>query len=437
MTFLLLYSTTIYAATGVDSVTVKIDSTTISPATSGGNTYWIDKGVNPTVEATAKQGYIIKSGIGSTGVVNAAKTVNISSALATDYAVKFSSDSDFTLSVSKPGWDGTLEYTLDNGLTWTTWKGSELSGTATQPIYIRGTGNSIITGNNRNGQYKWTFTGKHCTGNIETLLDYQTVAKGQHPVMGKYCYAAMFYDCTSLVTPPELPATTLKFSCYNYMFYGCTSLTVAPELPATTLVGWCYDNMFEGCTSLTTAPSLPATTLAESCYYEMFNGCTSLTTAPSLPATTLADWCYYGMFRGCTLLTTASSLPATTLTYNCYARMFNGCTSLTTAPSLPATTLAESCYYEMFNGCTSLTTAPKLPATTLAKSCYQFMFFECTSLKLSTTKTWTYRYEYRIPTTDTGTTATEALNLMFGLTGGTFKGTPEINTTYYIDHALV
>jgi hypothetical protein len=34
--------------------------------------------------------------------------------------------------------------------------------------------------------------------------------------------------------------------------------------------------MFNGCVSLVSAPQLPATTLTESCYYYMFNGCTSL-----------------------------------------------------------------------------------------------------------------------------------------------------------------
>ena len=86
----------------------------------------------------------------------------------------------------------------------------------------------------------------------------------------------MLYDCTSLVTAPELPATTLADSCYFYMFDGCTSLVTAPELPATTLANSCYESMFYGCTSLTTAPELPATTLAGSCYGYMFYGCTSL-----------------------------------------------------------------------------------------------------------------------------------------------------------------
>ena len=60
--------------------------------------------------------------------------------------------------------------------------------------------------------------------------------------------------------------------------------------------------MFKDCTSLVTAPVLPATTLAIGCYYSMFRGCTSLVTAPVLPATTLAIGCYMYMFWGCSSL---------------------------------------------------------------------------------------------------------------------------------------
>ena len=118
----------------------------------------------------------------------------------------------------------------------------------------------------------------------------------------------------------------------------------------------------------------------------------------------------------------------------CYRGMFNGCTALTQAPALPATTLATGCYYAMFQNCTGLTRAPALPATTLAVNCYNSMFFGCTSLKLSATQTGEYTVAYRIPTTGTGTTATNALNYMFFITGGTFTGTPEINKTYYLSN---
>ena len=323
----------------------------------------------------------------------------------------FSSPNSFTLAVGNATkhWDGTLEY-FDSNKTWTTWDGtttlSSVDNDGEYVLYLRGTGNTVITGNSDN--YNWVLTGSNikCIGNIENLLDYATVESGNHPTMANYCY--------------------------NGMFSNCTSLTQAPTLPATTLAAHCYYSMFEGCTALTHAPALPATTLANQCYVGMFFSCTSLTQAPELPATTLADWCYAYMFQGCTSLTQAPYLPATTLAEECYQQMFLDCTSLTQAPVLPATTLATQCYYQMFQGCTSLTQAPYLPATTLAQSCYVNMFYGCTSLKLSSTQTEEYTQEYRIPTTGTGTTATDAIIDMFASTGGTFTGTPSINTTYYL-----
>ena len=245
----------------------------------------------------------------------------------------FSSPNSFTLKVNDTTkhWDGILEYFSSNR-TWTTWDGtttlSAVADDGEYVLYLRGTGNTVITGSS--GNYRWILTGSNiaCIGNIENLLDYSTVESGNHPTMADYCY--------------------------TYMFPGCTSLTQAP--------------------------ALPATTLASSCYYSMFQDCTSLTQAPALPATTLAD----------------------------------------------------RCYGSMFYGCTSLTQAPALPATTLADNCYQYMFYGCSSLKLSSTQTDEYTIKYRIPTSGTGTSAPNALNDMFTSTGGTFTGTPEINTTYYL-----
>ena len=119
---------------------------------------------------------------------------------------------------------------------------------------------------------------------------------------------------------------------------------------------------------------------------------------------------------------------------NCYEGMFSGCTSLTQAPALPATTLAENCYNVMFGGCTSLTEVPALSATTLVNYCYNGMFWDCPSLKLSVTQAGEYTQEYRIPSSGTGTTATNALTDMFTNTSGTFTGILEINTTYYLSN---
>ena len=220
----------------------------------------------------------------------------------------FSSPSSFTLKVNDATkhWDGTLEYSTDTS-TWSTWDGTTTLSSATigsdNVLYLRGTGNTVITGTNTN--YKWVLTGSNiaCIGNIENLLDYTTVKSWAHPTMANYCYGYMFFSCASLAQAPALPATTLAESCYQSMFHGCTGLIQAPALPATTLANYCYQNMFRDCTSLIQAPALPATTLEHSCYRNMFQGCTALTQAPALPATTLATQCYNNMFQGYTGIT--------------------------------------------------------------------------------------------------------------------------------------
>ena len=186
--------------------------------------------------------------------------------------------------------------------------------------------------------------------------------------------------------------------------------TLGDDNNVSTIGNYCFAYIFYNGTSLIKVDDdfLPATTLANNCYQSMFRSCTGLTVAPVLPATTLADYCYNGMFFGCTSLVTAPMLPATTLAIRCYSSMFYSCTSLTTAPALPATTLQSNCYYQMLYG--------------------------CTKIKLSTTLTGIYDTAYRIPTIGTGITATDALVSMFTATGGTFIGTPEINTTYYTEN---
>jgi len=274
-----------------------------------------------------------------------------------------------------------VDYSLDNGTTWTT-----LASNTNSPTVPAGSSimwKATLTPTSSVGVGRFSSTGGFVAkGNPMSLL-YGDNFNDQTDLTGKaYAFYRLFSGCTGLASAENLslPATTLATYCYGYMFGGCASLTTAPELPATTLATSCYYGMFRGCTSLTTAQELPATTLKSSCYRGTFSGCTSLTTAPELPATTLAIHCYQSMFDGCTSLTTAPKLSATTLAYECYSTMFQGCTSLTTAPSLPATTLATGCYSYMFEGCIRLTRAPELPATTLADSCYNSMFSGCTRL---------------------------------------------------------
>lgn len=187
------------------------------------------------------------------------------------------------------------DYTIWDSISLTTWQKIYMRNKSTTPTWF-----SIYTGED----YRFLFE-----GNISASWDitYLLCKYGTTTLTSSYCFVNLFAGCTSLITAPSLPATTLTDNCYTQMFYGCTGLTTAPSLPATTLADWCYRVMFRGCTSLTTVPSLPATTLASWCYALMFQGCSNLTTLPSLPVTTLESYCYRDMFRDCSKIKLSST----------------------------------------------------------------------------------------------------------------------------------
>jgi hypothetical protein len=112
---------------------------------------------------------------------------------------------------------------------------------------------------------------------------------------------------------------------FGRLFYRASGLTSAENLilPATTLKPYCYgnntnsDGMFRDCTSLISAPALPATTLAEGCYINMFYGCTSLETGPDLLFEKFVSWSCYSMFQNCTNLKSLKCLADNPENYDC------------------------------------------------------------------------------------------------------------------------
>ena len=325
----------------------------------------------------------------------------------------FSSSASFTLRTynRSKNWNGTIEYSFDRR-NWNAWDGTEIH--SEKKLYLRGFGNTKITGNDDTA--RWLIDGNRveCEGDIKNILEYRY---SYYPEMASHCFYMLFYGCTSLIKAPELSATKLSWYCYSHMFEGCTELEEVQQV-------------------------LPAATAAVGCYQYMFRECAKLKRSPSLPAATLYEHCYEGMFWGCKSLSYAPSLPALTLASACYMDMFIGCDNLTSTPYLPARTLAPSCYNEMFRSCANLSRVTYLPATTLDRYCYAYMFYTCPSLKISDTfGTDTsgdrYIYSYRIPRSGTGTDAYNAMLHMFGGTGGTFAGTPTVNTTYYCTRSPV
>ena len=332
------------------------------------------------------------------------------------------SDGNIYFKTSNTALTKTIEYSIDNGQTWT-----ELTSASDNSASISvETGDKVIF-RGENTQYA---TGAHRTyfdstadfylyGNIMSLTNYDDFKRATE-FNDNWVFNGLFRGCTHLTSAEDLalPATALTYGCYYQLFYECTNLEVAPELHATTLAQHCYAGMFTNCTSLEAAPELPATTLEYACYNGMFMGCSNLTTVQELlPATSLIEGCYKWMFGRCTSLTTAPAFPVTTLTCglecclsmyegctslvggvsrignannviadgnitsgSCFYQMFKDCTALVIAPELPATNLGEFCYWRMFQGCTALVNAPELPAITLAYKCYFETFKNCTNV---------------------------------------------------------
>lgn len=231
-------------------------------------------------------------------------------------------------------WDGTIEYSTDKE-NWTEWTGTIIS--SGQDIYLRGTGNTYITGSGTNG-YSFQLNSNHrvsISGDIETLLDYQTVIQGNHPPVATYCFYGWFVQQSALTDISNL----------------------------------------------------------------------------------------------------VLSLP--NLTSYCYSSMFSQ-TSITQPAIMKAVSLSSNCCRSMYSSCLSLIKLPKLVVPTLRSYCYQYMFSGCSLIKISQTQTGEYVNEYRIPYgTETGTTASSAMQYMFQNTGGTFTSNPSINTIYYTSNDVV
>ena len=138
----------------------------------------------------------------------------------------------------------TAQYSYDT-VNWNSADNVTLNLNKGDKVYFKGS----ITGNLSDRSFAYfAMTGKiSASGSIMSMQDGNPQDKS---LKYKYEFCHLFQSCTSLVTAPELPATTLSNSCYFGMFYNCTSLVKAPDLPATTLQSFCYREMFWKCSKL-------------------------------------------------------------------------------------------------------------------------------------------------------------------------------------------
>lgn len=165
-----------------------------------------------------------------------------------------------------------LQYSK-NGGTWTdyTWSGNN-----GQTIELSQNDTVAFSGNNNgffskdfNNRYKFAMTGTiEAVGNIQSLMNFGEIST-------THCYNNLFENCTSLTTPPLLPASSLTNYCYLGMFNGCTNLSTAPSLPATVLARECYCWMLSN-TKISSVVIPSATTLAQACYASMLRNNSNL-----------------------------------------------------------------------------------------------------------------------------------------------------------------
>lgn len=209
--------------------------------------------------------------------------------------VKFVSDSPRTITPKFTQSGITLQYSIDNGVSWNNISSEETTPSSIE-IWFRGSATSAkslyTSSTNSNA---WEFSGDesnklHVYGDLRYLLCDNLGDSTITFNIASYCFSNMFRDCTSLTTAPSLPATTLANECYRSMFSNCISLITPPSLPADEIAESCYLAMFSGCSSLTTVPNLPAKELVRDCYANMFNGCTALKVSATQTGTYQYAW---------------------------------------------------------------------------------------------------------------------------------------------------
>lgn len=217
--------------------------------------------------------------------------------------LKFTATGNSTISFNQQGtWSGSWPIeTSQDGSTWTSYTlGTSISLSDGQYVYFRGQKDS--TAQTNSNYRKFTMSGSiSASGDCTSLLNGVGSVLDLTPY-GNNVFYRMFYGCSSLLSSPSLPSTTLVTECYRGMFEQCSSITTTPDLPATTLKSNCYQDMFYRCESLTYASELPASYVPQYAYNYMFSRCTSLTNSPVINASVLGINSCGSMFKQCSSL---------------------------------------------------------------------------------------------------------------------------------------
>ena len=244
-----------------------------------------------------------------------------------------------------------LNYSLDNGETWSTVTISSLTTFATI-----NTGDTIVfKGNNTRLANAWDNYNYFAAtkqfkvyGNIMSLLNGDNFKENSEFDSGNTNHCAGLFRTDRIVDASNLilPALTLYVSSYNGMFRGATNLSHGPkELPATSLQQDSCSSMFEGCINLEEAPIIHAMTFdGTGAMMRMF--CMSRSSKLTTPK-----------------LTKGPVLPASYISQNAYKEMFKGNGNLVEVTCLLSNVLGTA---DWLTNCSNTGTFKKLPNTNWA-----------------------------------------------------------------------
>ena len=155
-----------------------------------------------------------------------------------------------------------VSYSLDNGQTWSNEDRSvdvnnKIILSAGDKMLLKSytMNNNVMTfGQSSRNETLIQSSGNYSIeGNIMSLVDGDNFVENETDIdkFSDYHFAGFFDGDTHLISAENLILpSVVKFGMYMYTFSGCTSLITAPVLPATTLEDFCYMGMFSGCTSL-------------------------------------------------------------------------------------------------------------------------------------------------------------------------------------------
>ena len=185
-----------------------------------------------------------------------------------------------------------LYYSINNGASWKSLAAgteTELITAGTKVLWKR-TNKLKISGTTYGDDYIGIFSSTgdfNISGNILSLFytsnfdEYNIFPNHPHPTSNygpasPYNCKSLFRNCIHLINANNLVLpTNLTEYCYCAMFYGCTSLITSPVLSATTLVYHCYDSMFYDCTSLNYIKCLATDISAFDCTTDWVNNVSS------------------------------------------------------------------------------------------------------------------------------------------------------------------